>query len=67
MADRRATSVVAGVEYRDKAERRVTSVVAGVEYRDKAERRATAAVVMIEYGFPPPPDNERFGPRAQIV
>lgn len=67
MAERRVTSVITGVEYTDKAERRVTSVVASVEYRDKAERRVTAAAVMVEYSFPPPPDSERFGPRAQII
>lgn len=67
MAERRVTSVIAGVEYTDKAERRVTSVVAAVEYRDKAERRVTTLAVMVEYSFPPPPDSERFGPRAQIV
>jgi hypothetical protein len=67
MADRRVTSAITGVEYRDKAERRATSVVTGVEYRDKAERRVTAAVVMVEYSFPPPPDAERFGPEVQII
>jgi len=32
MADRRVTSAITGVEYRDKAERRVTAAVVMVEY-----------------------------------